>query len=93
MQGGLTQMLQSLAPLLISLMMLAAVFLLWRRQRSVWLMVAIVAELIGLAFRGVFFAAPEIIKGQTSFFALWTLCALAFAAGLLGYAIETTQRR
>jgi|GEM_PF-1374652 len=93
MSGGLTQMLQSLAPLLVSLMLLAAVFLLWQRQRSVWLMVAIVAEVIGLGFRALFFAAPGVIQGHSSFFALWTLCALAFAGGLLGYAIETTQRR
>ena len=91
--NGLAQTLQSLAPLLISVLMLAAVFMLWRRQRSVWLMVAIVAELVGLSFRGIFFAMPGVIQGQTVFFALWTLASLAFAIGLFAYALEVTQRR
>ena len=93
MQGGLTQGLQSLAPIVIALMVLAALALLWRRDHSVWLIVAIVAELVGLVFRGVLVAMPELMRSTPMFFAVWTLSSLVFAAGLLGYAIEATQRR
>jgi len=93
MQGGLMQGLQSLAPIVMALMVLAALALLWRRDRSVWLIVAIVAELAGLVFRGVLVVAPDFLRTAPMFYALWTLSSLVFAAALLGYAIEATQRR
>ena len=92
MENGLTQMLQQMAPILIALLTLAALIILWRKHRSVWLVVAIVADLVGLAFRGVLFAMPDIIQSKPAFFSLWTLASLTFAAAFLGYAIETAQR-
>ena len=85
-------MLQSLGPLLASLMVLAALAILWRRSRSVWLIVALVAEIAALAFRSVVIAFPDLTHGAPLFFALWMLCSLVFAAGLLGYALEMNQR-
>jgi len=93
MENSLIQMLQQIAPVLIVLLTLAAMVILWRKHRSVWLIVAIIADLVGLAFRGILLATPEIVRDQPSFFALWTLSALTFAIALLGYAIETAQRR
>jgi hypothetical protein len=93
MQGGLMQGLQALAPTAASLLVLAALFLLWRAHRSVWLVVAIAAELVGLLFRGVLFALPDLARTTPLFFAVWTLSALAFAIALLGYAIDITSRR
>jgi hypothetical protein len=93
MGGDLIQNLQSLAPLVIGIVTLAALFLLWRARHSVWLMVAIVAELAGIAFRAVLFVAPELMRTVPLFFAMWTLSALVFAVALLGYAIEVTQRK
>ncbi len=44
MQGGIFSMLQSLAPLAASVMIVAALAILWRSSRSVWLIVAIVGR-------------------------------------------------
>ena len=92
MDGGLNSILQSLGPLLATLMIAAALIMLWRRSRSVWLIVSLVAELVSLAFRGVIAVAPELARNAPFFFTAWLLCSLIFAAGLLGYAIETTQK-
>ena len=93
MEGGLMQGLQSLAPIAMALMVLAALVLLWRRDRSVWLIVAIAAELAGLVFRAALFVLPDVARTMPLLFTVWTLTSLVFAAGLLGYAIETTQKR
>jgi hypothetical protein len=93
MQGGLIQGLQSFAPIVMTVMVLIALALLWRRDHSVWLIVAMIAEVAGLLFRGALFLAPELAQSMPLFFTVWTLSSLVFAAGLLGYAVETTQRR
>jgi len=38
------------------------------------------------------FVATDIAQRMPVFFSLWTLSALVFAAGLLGYALEMNQR-
>jgi hypothetical protein len=73
-------------------MIAAALVMLWRKSRSVWLVVALVAELVSLAFRGVIAFAPGLAQDAPFFFTAWLLCSLVFAAGLLGYAIESTQK-
>jgi hypothetical protein len=93
MPGSLIQGLQSLAPIVMAVMVLIALALLWRRDHSVWLIVAMIAEVAGLLFRGALFFAPEVVQQTSLFFTVWTLSSLVFAAGLLGYAVETTQRR
>jgi hypothetical protein len=92
MDAGLNALLQSIGPLFATLMIAAALILLWRRSRSVWLIVSLVAELVSLAFRGVIAISPEFARGAPFFFTAWLLCSLVFAAGLLGYAIESTQK-
>ena len=92
MQSGLFSVLQTLAPIASSLMIVAALAMLWRRSRSVWLIVALAAELAGLLFRSVVAVAPGITQSTPMFFTIWTLCYLVFAAGLLGYALEVNQR-
>ena len=92
MDGGLNALLQSIGPLLATLMVAAALILLWRKSRSVWLIVSLVAELVSLAFRGALALAPGVAQSAPFFFTAWLLCSLVFAAGLLGYAIESTQK-
>jgi uncharacterized membrane protein YoaK (UPF0700 family) len=92
MDGGLNSVLQSIGPLLATLMIAAALIMLWRQSRSIWLIVALVAELVSLVFRGVIAIAPDFARSAPLFFTVWLLCSLIFAAGLLGYAIETTQK-
>jgi hypothetical protein len=93
MQGGLIDLVQELAPIAGSLMVLAALVVLWQRDRSPWLALAIATELAGLVFRGLLMIAPDRASGTPLFFAVWTLTALIFGAALLGYAIETTRRK
>ncbi|MGH8173527.1 MAG: hypothetical protein ACREPX_10280 [Rhodanobacteraceae bacterium] len=92
MSGGLMQLLQSLAPIAMVLMILVALLLLWRIDRSVWLIVAMIAEIVGLLFHGVLFFTPTFAQSTPAFFAVWTLASLVFAGSLLGYAIERTQQ-
>ena len=86
-------LLQQVAPTIVSLMVLAALALLWRSSRSIWLVVAIVAELAGLVFRGAFAFAPEAARSMPMLFTVWSLSAFVFAVGFLGYAIEQSQKK
>jgi hypothetical protein len=87
--GGL----QSLTSVLMGLMVLAALVLLWQRDRSVWLIVAIVGEAVGLVFRGALIAVPDLVRSMPQLFSIWSFTALVFAVGLLAYAIERTSRK
>jgi hypothetical protein len=92
MHGGLISGLQLLAPIAVTLMVLIALALLWRASRSVWLIVAIVGEIAAFAFNIVIVIAPEAARSISPLFPLWTIAALVFAGGLLGYAIETSKK-
>ena len=91
--NALSPALQSLFSVVMSLMLLVALALLWRRDRSTWLVVALAAETIGLVFRIVLTVIPDVIRTAPMLFSVWTLTALAFALGLLGYAIEASAKR
>ena len=92
MQGGLTEILQMLAPILASLMMFAALYLLWSKSKSIWLIVAMVAELSGLAFMVALRIAPSLFQSTPFFFAIWSMTGFVMALALLAYAIEVSQR-
>jgi hypothetical protein len=85
-------LLQQIAPIVISLIVIAALALLWRTSKSIWLLVAIVGELAGLVFRAAFSFAPDLARSMPMLLSLWSMAALVFAAGLLGYAIEQGQK-
>jgi hypothetical protein len=85
-------LLQQIAPVVISLIVIAALALLWRTSKSIWLLVAIVAELAGLVFRAAFSFAPDLARSMPMLLSLWSMAALVFAVGLLGYAIEQGQK-
>jgi hypothetical protein len=85
-------LLQQIAPIVISLIVIAALALLWRTSKSIWLLVAIVAELAGLVFRAAFSFAPDVARSMPMLLSLWTMSGLVFAVGLLGYAIEQGQK-
>ena len=92
MQGDLIGILQSLAPMFASLMMFAAFFLLWSKSRSIWLVVAMLAVLIGFAFMVIMRVAPGLAQSTPIFFPIWTLSGFVMAMALLAYAIEVSQR-
>ena len=81
-------LLQQAAPTVISLIVIAALALLWRSSKSIWLVVAIAAELFGLVFRGLYAFMPDLARTIPMMYAVWSLSAFVFAVGLLGYAIE-----
>ncbi|MGN6520190.1 MAG: hypothetical protein ACTHK2_12275 [Dokdonella sp.] len=89
----LSPSLQSLFSVVIPVLVLAALVLLWRRDRSGWLIVAIGAEVVGLLFRVALIVLPELMQSAPLMFSAWTLSALVFAIGLLGYAIEVNGKR
>ncbi len=91
--NALSPALQSLFSLLVVLMVVAALVLLWRRDRSPWLLAALAGEGIGLVFRLLLVAQPQLASAMPMLFSLWTLGALVFAIGLLGYAIEAGGKR
>lgn len=91
--NALSPTLQSLFSVVIAAMVLAALVLLWRRDRSVWLVVALGAEAVGLAFRFALIALPDLVRSAPMMFSAWTLSGLVFAVGLLGYAIEVNGKR
>lgn len=93
MQGGLIEILQTLAPVIASLMMFAAFYLLWSNSRSSWLIVAMVAELAGFAFMVFLKVAPGMLQDTPLFFLAWTLSGFVMALALLAYAVEVSQRR
>lgn len=92
MQGDLIGILQSLAPILASLMMFAAFFLLWSKSRSAWLIVAMLAVLTGFAFMVIMRIAPGLAQSMPIFFPIWTLSGFVMAMALLAYSIEVSQR-
>jgi hypothetical protein len=85
-------LLQQIAPTIVSLMVIAALALLWRASRSIWLVVAIVAELVALVFRGAYAFMPDLARTIPMMYTIWSLSAFVFAVGLLGYAIEQGQK-
>ena len=92
MQGDLVGSLQTFAPMAASSMIFAALILLWRSSRSIWLVVAMVAELVSLTFLFILKLVPALAQNIPIFFPVWTLSSLAMAIALLAYAIESTQR-
>ncbi|HEY6985063.1 MAG TPA: hypothetical protein VH375_03195 [Rhodanobacteraceae bacterium] len=92
MQSGIFSLLQTIAPIASSLIIVAALVMLWRKSRSVWLIVALASELAGLVFRCAIAVMPGLVQSAPMFFTIWTLCYLVFAVGLLGYALEVNQR-
>jgi len=87
------QLAWSILPILCVIALLVAVIMLWRKHRSMWLIVA----MIGLAIEIVLYILNSVVPGVLQVFPMvflvWQLVAVLFAVGLLGYAIETTKRR
>ena len=92
MLGSLFSNLASLASVVVSLIIIAALAILWNKHRSIWLIVAIVAEIVGLVFRAAVALMPDLVRTMPLIFSLWSLSALVFAIALLAYAIEINQR-
>ena len=75
------------------LMLIAALFLLWWKSKSPWLLVSIGAEGVSLLLRLVLVATPNLFTGMPMLSMIWSFTFIAMAGGLLAYAVaDTTQR-
>jgi len=89
MNGSLLSSLPSIA---IAVLVLIAMFVLWDKDRSPWLILAIAAEIASLCLHALLMIVPDAIGTMKIVFLLWPLAGLLFAGGLLGYAIERHKR-
>jgi hypothetical protein len=93
MEPRMMMLLQGTASTLGGVMIVVALFLLWTKSKSPWLLLALVAEGVSLLFRLVYMVGASLL-GMTSLFALiWQAAGLFVAAGLLGYALDETRKR
>ncbi len=92
MDQNLIQVLQFSASVLSGLLVLAALFLLWWKSHSPWLLLAIMAAGISLLFRLAFAVAPAALSSTPVLLLVWPLTGLVMAGGLLGYAVLESGR-
>ncbi len=84
---------QSAVSLLTTLMVMAALFLLWWTSRSSWLLLSLAAEVVSLVFRLALVVVPESLSRMPLLYQVWSFCGVLMAVGLLGYAVMASTRR
>jgi hypothetical protein len=93
MDAHLTQMLQMAAGVLGSILIMAALALLWSKSHSSWLLIALAGAGASLLLRLVVSVMPTLLSQAQMIPLVWSAAALLEAAGFLGYALEQTNRR
>ena len=85
---------QAMAGVLSGILMVVALFLLWSKSQSMWLLLALLGEGVSLLLR------LAVAVAQTALYAaipmmplIWSITGLLVAAGLLGYALEVANRK
>jgi hypothetical protein len=92
MDEGPLRMLWSLLPILCAITVLAALIILWRARRSMWLIVAMVSAVLEVALHILQMILPGFYQVFPYLFMIWQLVAVMLAVGLLGYALETAKK-
>ena len=85
-------LLSSLPSVLIAVLLLVAMFMLWDKDRSPWLVLAIAAEIVSLGLHALLLLMPDAMRTTTVLFTVWPLAGILFAVGLFGYALERRKR-
>jgi hypothetical protein len=93
MDPQLIHILQAASSVFASLIMLAALVLLWWKSHSPWLLLAIAGEGISFLFRLAFSVAAGAMTSFPILLVFWAATGLLTAAGLLGYAIDESNKR
>ncbi len=76
---------------LAGILILAASIVLWVRRRTPWLLVAMIAQIVGMACRVVLTLSQSLYTQMSFLHLLWPLAAGVFGAALLCHALlETT---
>ena len=84
---------QAMASVLSGVLMLVALFLLWSKAQSTWLLLALLGEAVSLLLRFAVAVAPSVLGGIPMMPLIWSITGLLVAAGLLGYALEASNRK
>ena len=83
---------QSAASVFTGILMLVALFLLWSKSKSTWLLLALAGISISLLFRLAYAVVPTFLSIAPMMPLLWSVTGLLVAAGLLGYALDESKR-
>lgn len=92
MDQHVMQVLQLSASVLSGVLVFAALYLLWWRSYSPWLLIALLGSGISLLFRLAFAVAPGALGASPILVLIWPLTGLMAATGLLGYAVTEANR-
>jgi hypothetical protein len=84
---------QAMASVLSSVLVLVALFLLWSKSQSTWLLLALLGEGISLLLRFALAVAPAALSAIPMMPLIWSVTGLLVAAGLLGFALEASNRK
>ncbi len=93
MDQHMMQTLQASCSVLGAVLVLAALVLLWWKSHSPWLLLAVAAEGISLLFRLAFAVAASVMSASSILMLILPMTGLLVAAGLLGYAVDASNRR
>jgi hypothetical protein len=92
MDQHVMQVLQMAASVLSGVMVFGALYLLWWRSYSPWLLIALLGSGISLLFRLAFAVASGALGGSPMLVLVWPVTGLMVATGLLGYAVAEANR-
>jgi hypothetical protein len=86
-------LLQQILSYITPLIFITAIAILWVRTRSQALLIALIAEIVGVGFRLVLLVDSSIYISMPMFGIAWNLASLIAGVGLLVYAVETNKPR
>lgn len=84
---------QAMASVLSGVLVIVALFLLWSKSQSTWLLLALLGEGVSLLLRFAVAVAPAILGSIPMMPLIWSITGLLVAAGLLGFALEISNRK
>jgi hypothetical protein len=92
MDQHVMQVVQAAASVLSGVLVFAALYLLWWKSYSPWLLIALLGSGISLLFRIAFAVAPGTLGATPILVLVWPVTGLMVATGLLGYAVVEANR-
>jgi hypothetical protein len=79
--------------ILSGVILIVALFALWNRSQSTWVLLALLGAGVSLLLRLAFAVAPTILSITPMMPLVWPITGLLVSAGLLGYALDESKRR
>ena len=78
---------------LAGILILVAIIALWIRRRTTWLLIAMIAQIVGMLCRVVLTLSPSLYAETMPLHLLWPLASGVFGAALLCHALLETPAR